>query len=148
MAEDMTEDKSAREIQILPHVEQWQGGFNRDTQSFWIEVPTKADGKVRLSFTEGVLDTLLNMFGSLEQHAALHDPTMPVTGEMYPARIDLADGVEVTPQQIAQKSHAIVEFRVENLIRRIGLTQALAQDLAEKLSAIRWHGGRQPQPPV
>lgn len=148
MAEDMTEDNGAREIQILPHVEQWQGGFNRDTQSFWIEVPTKADGKVRLTFTEGVLGTLLNMFGSLEQHAALHDPTMPVAGEMYPMRIDLADGVEVTSEHIAQTSHAIIVFRAENVVRRIGLTQALAQELAEKLSAIKWRGGRQPQQPV
>jgi hypothetical protein len=145
MAEDMTEDKGAREIQILPHVEQRQGGFNRNTQSFWVEVPTKADGTVRLSFTEGVLDTLLNMFGSLEQHAAPHDPTMPVAGEMYPVRIDLADGVEVTSEHIAQTSHATIVFRAENVIRRIGLTQALAQELAEKLSAIEWRGGRQPQ---
>jgi hypothetical protein len=145
MSEDMTEDKDAREIQILPHVEQWQGGFNRDTQSFWIEVPTKADGKVRLSFTEGVLDTLLNMFGSLEQHAALHDPAVPVVGEMHPMRIDVADGVEVMSEHIAQTSHAIIVFRAENLIRRIGLTQALAQDLTVKLSAIKWRGGRQAQ---
>lgn len=145
MTEDMTEDKGAREIQILPHVEQWQGGFNRDTQSFWIEVPTKADGKVRLTFTEGVLDTLLNMFGSLEQHAALHDPAVPVAGEMYPMRIDLAGSVDIASEHIAQTSHVIIVFRAENLIRRIGLTQALAQDLAEKLSAIKWRGGQQPQ---
>jgi hypothetical protein len=78
------------------------------------------------------------MFGSLEQHAAPHDPAVPVAGEMYPVRIDLADGVEVTSEHIAQKSHAIIVFRAENVVRRIGLTQALAQELAEKLSAIKW----------
>jgi hypothetical protein len=57
---------------------------------------------------------------------------------MYPVRIDLADGVEVTSEQIAQKSYAIIVFRAENVIRRIGLTKALAQELAEKLSAIKW----------
>ena len=66
--EQMTQDKRAKEIAILPHVEQWQAGFDRDTQSFWIELPTKADGKVRLSFTEGVLGTLLSMLGDMEGH--------------------------------------------------------------------------------
>jgi hypothetical protein len=69
----MTEDVDARIIKISPHVEQWQAGFNRGTQSFWIEVPTEADGKVRLSFTEGVLDTLVNMLRSLEQHTEPRD---------------------------------------------------------------------------
>jgi hypothetical protein len=54
---DMAQDAGARVIEILPDVEQWHGGFDRDTQSFWIEVPTRADGKVRLSFTEGALNT-------------------------------------------------------------------------------------------
>ena len=69
----MTHDKDARLIEILPHVEQWQGGFDRDAQSFWIEVPTKADGKVRLSFTEGVLNTLPNMLRAMERHAEPRD---------------------------------------------------------------------------
>lgn len=81
MVKDMTEDQSAREIQILPHVEQWQSGFNRVSQSFWIEVPTKNDGTVRLSFTEGVLGTMLGMFGAMERHATPHDPTAAVAGE-------------------------------------------------------------------
>jgi hypothetical protein len=70
---DMVQDKGAREIEILPHVEQWQAGFQRDTQSFWIEVPTKGEGKVRLSFTEGVLNTLLLMLQAMEQHAEPRD---------------------------------------------------------------------------
>ena len=70
---DMTQDKGARVIEILPHVEQWQGGFDRDTQSFWIEVPTKADGKARLSFTEGVLDTLVDMLGAMKGHIEPRD---------------------------------------------------------------------------
>jgi hypothetical protein len=43
MAADLTEDKGAR-----AHAEQWQAEFNRGTQSFWIEVPTKADGPMRI----------------------------------------------------------------------------------------------------
>jgi hypothetical protein len=70
---DMAQDKAAREIEILPHVEQWQAGFDRDTQSFWIEVPTKGDGKVRLSFTEGVLSTLLHMLAAMERHTEPRD---------------------------------------------------------------------------
>jgi hypothetical protein len=69
----MTQDKRAKEIVILPHVEQWQAGFDRDTQSFWIELPTKADGTVRLSFTEGVLETLLKMLGAMERHIEPRD---------------------------------------------------------------------------
>jgi hypothetical protein len=70
---EMTQDKGARVIEILPHVEQWQGGFDRDTQSFWIEVPTKADGKARLCFTEGALDTLVHMLGAMKGHTEPRD---------------------------------------------------------------------------